>query len=131
MNRRGFLQSCLALGMAPALVRVDSLMAMPRRIALWVPTLLPPVGSILEFLDAAGACLATLDLSPNLWKPASEGMIVAKDGCVMSTTSIRPGRFDHAIVKTTLSTFPVDLRLTSNEIYTGEHFAITCLGLPT
>ena len=31
MNRRGFLSSCLALGMAPAIVRADSLMRVVAR----------------------------------------------------------------------------------------------------
>jgi hypothetical protein len=44
VNRRSFLQNCLALAAAPAIVRADSLMRiMPRSTALIMPELVPPI----------------------------------------------------------------------------------------
>lgn len=57
MNRRGFLQSCLALAVAPAIVRADSLMRIiPQEVMLFVPNseplLLVPEESFVSFAFA-------------------------------------------------------------------------------
>lgn len=55
MNRRGFLQSCIALAAAPAIVRADSLMRIVQReLSIIVPTA-APISSLAGCIRVIGA----------------------------------------------------------------------------
>lgn len=61
MNRRGFLGAILAAGIAPAIVRVESLMVARNRIVL--ASMPPPFVGLLELLEANNKILRDMALA--------------------------------------------------------------------
>lgn len=90
MNRRGFLASILAAGMAPAICKAQSLMPVFARSesGLLLPTV--PEGGIITLYDALGSILATIPMSGPITALSGNAPIV-RSGTYHSATLDIPG----------------------------------------
>lgn len=89
MNRRGFLSSILALGVAPAIVRADSLMRIiPRETSVFVAGIesapIAASGNVVTMVDRLGRTWRT-SRELFLYSPLTVSKLIVPEGCTVHT----------------------------------------------